>query len=119
MKDIIHIRNTRFAQHRFLYQACYVLDRPMALEHLASRSFDIERSREVEPNWGIAPRAAMGVCLENVPDGFLHRYVLPIDEDCSPLPMCWVDHMPANYANQAPDSPCGKVPVEEVFEPIL
>ncbi len=109
------VSRTTFASPRFPYQAFFLMNRALANEYLASRSFDLKRSREINGDWGARERASMGLCLENVPDTLASRYVLPLRKDGSPDPMCWVDHMAANYANSAPNSPLGKLPISKVF----
>jgi len=55
------------------YNPCFVLDRELAREHLASPASDrVSSSRLVA--WGIRERAAMGLCLDNVPKPFRARH---------------------------------------------
>jgi hypothetical protein len=96
------------------YNPLYILDRELALEYIGSRSFDRERSRDVS-SWGIAERAAMGLCLENVPAGFNSRYVVPVSrKTCMAYPQALISHLPNNYANN-PRSPLAKVTLDNLF----
>lgn len=112
---LVKVFDCTFAPPAFPFCACFIMDRLLVSEYLSSRSFDYDRSREVS-FWGIPERAAMGLCWENPPPGFSHRYVVPIHADLRPLACCQVPHMPAKYAPM-PDVCFGKRPVESLFVP--
>jgi hypothetical protein len=96
------------------YNPCFVLDLELAEEYVRSRSFDREASRAVCP-WGVRERAALGLCLENVPPPFQTRYLVPVSRRTGKLPeFARISHLPNNYAND-PLSPLGKVRVDELF----
>ena len=96
------------------YCAMFVLDRALAREYSASRSFHMGASMSFSP-WGTRERAAMGLCWENPPPGFPVRYVLPVDEAAmSVAPCSYVRHLPGNYTND-PATPFGKVPADAVL----
>ena len=60
-------------------------------------------------------RAALGLCLENVPPPFQTRHLVPLSRRTSKLPeFARISHLPNNYAND-PRSPLGKVRVDELF----
>ena len=111
--SLIEVRGQMFASPRFPYCASYVLNRNMADEYLASKSFDYEKSIEMS-QWGIPERAAMGVCWENPPKGYSHRYVLPVSPDLVPMPFCQTAHMPSNYTNA--ESIFGRLEVNKLFK---
>jgi|ERR1700733_8557963 hypothetical protein len=112
-ESLIEVYGQTFASPAFPYCASYVLDRTLAKEYTCSRSFDYEQSGEVH-GWGIAERAAMGVCWENPVEGYAHRYLLPISPYLVPLPCCQTPHMPSNYTN-AGTTPFGRIPVKKLF----
>jgi hypothetical protein len=56
----------------------FMLDQALAREHVASRSFDLEKSEQVQ-TWWIPERASMGLCFEGLPEGFSSRYVVPVN----------------------------------------
>lgn len=95
------------------YNPMFIMDRELAQEYVLSRSFDESKSSEV-CNWGRPERAAMGLCNENVPVGFPHRYVVPITESGRPLNSCQIFHVPSNYAGN-PRHPLGRVRINELF----
>jgi hypothetical protein len=98
------------------YCALFVLDRTLAREYAASDSFQIGASMSVSP-WWTRERAAMGLCWEHPPRGFLVRHVVPVDETTMSVASCsHVRHLPGNYANN-PASPFGKIAVDAVLVP--
>ena len=57
----------------------------------------------------------MGLCHENVPDGFQSRYVVPISKATGKSLNCaWISHLPNNYAND-PKSDFGKIRMDSLF----
>ena len=96
------------------YNAFYILDPELAAEYVQSRSFDASRSIEV-CRWGRPERAAMGLCLENVPAPFQSRYVVPVSMHDDSVPaFARVGHLPNNYADNL-RMPLGKVRVNSLF----
>jgi hypothetical protein len=96
------------------YNPCFILDAALAREYVQSRSFDPEASRAVCP-WGVPERAAMGLCLENVPPRFQSRYVVPVSRRTGSAPaFALISHLPNNYADNA-HSPLGKVRIDNLF----
>jgi hypothetical protein len=101
------------------YMACFILDRELAYEYVASPSFDKNQSqlliRSKDLNWPIRERAAMGLTFENIPPYFSSRYVVAVDSTTIRCPkFCLIHHLPNNYANN-PKHPAGKVPVNSLF----
>ena len=96
------------------YCAVFVLDRLLAREYAASKSFHIDASKSLTP-WGTLERASMGLCWEHPPRGFSARWVVPVDEATMTVaPCCHVRHLPGNYATN-PASPYGKLPIDTVL----
>jgi hypothetical protein len=96
------------------YNPFFILDVELATEYVRSRSFEREGSRAL-CSWGVRERAAMGLCLENVPPPFQTRYMVPVSRRTVTTPaFARVRHLPNNYAND-PRSPLGKVRVDELF----
>src|SRR5262249_36127066 len=97
------------------YCSVFVLDRVLAREYAASKSFHMEASKCIRSSWGTLERAFMGLCWERPPRGFPARWVVPVDEaTMSVAPCCHVRHLPGNYANN-PASQHGKLPVDAVL----
>lgn len=87
------------------YTAMYVLDQDLGAEYVTSRSFDYTASTEVT-SWGVAERAAMGLCFERPPPGFHSRLAVPLHaRRLVPESFAWVHHLPANYTNDDAPGP--------------
>jgi hypothetical protein len=96
------------------YNPCFILDLELAEEYVRSPSFDRDASQAV-CRWGVRERAAMGLCLENVPPPFQTRYLVPVSRRTGKLPeFPRISHLPNNYAND-PRSPLGKGRLDELF----
>ncbi len=98
------------------YMGMYVLDQELAQEFVASRSFDQQKSKDVV-SWGTSERAAAGLCLENVPAGYLTRYVIAIEpSDLRPAYCTWIYHLPNNFTDWENEAnPFGRVPLDSIF----
>jgi hypothetical protein len=82
-----------FLNLRYAYQAMYLFDRALALEHLAGPAMSPEHGR-----WNIRERAAQGQTFVDVPRGFKTRNVVPFDPRTLRIePGCHVHHLPNNY----------------------
>ena len=87
-----------FVNPDYPHNGLFVLDRELAREYVHTRSFDIERSRGVKPQWGLCERAAMGLCFENPGQGFVSRYAIPVDSHTREIPYwSWVYHVSNKY----------------------
>jgi hypothetical protein len=96
------------------YNPCFILDRELAEGYTQSRSFDKAESLEV-CRWGVAERAAMGLCLEGVPTPFQSRYVVPVSVKTDSVPAAArIRHLPNNYADDS-RSPLGKIRIDSLF----
>ncbi|MFO1161094.1 MAG: hypothetical protein U1E60_19790 [Reyranellaceae bacterium] len=96
------------------YNPCFVLDRELACEHLASPLSDRLASSRLVAS-GIRERAAMGLCLENVPESFKARYVVPVSTDSNQVPS-WarVRHLQGTYAPESSIG-LGKTRLDRLF----
>jgi hypothetical protein len=96
------------------YNPCFILDVELAEEYVRSRSFDHDDSLSLG-RWGVRERAAMGLCLENVPPPFQTRYVVSVSRRTEMVPgFAWISHLPNTYADD-PHSRLGKVRMDELF----
>lgn len=104
-----------FVNLDYPYNAMYILDLDLALEYVNSRSSDRELSRAVQPGWDIACRSAMGLCFEDPPPGFKHRYVSPVNPKTLTTPCwSWVYHIANNYSTDW-YYPFAKTRVDQLF----
>jgi hypothetical protein len=98
----IEIDGMLFANFDSLHNAMHVLDRDLAMEYVGTRSFDRYESEQVF-DWWICERAAMGLCFENIPEGFISRLAVPVLKGRPrPATCAWVYHLANNYTNEAP-----------------
>jgi hypothetical protein len=96
------------------YNPCFILDRELAREYVRSRSFERDESQTV-CRWGVRERAAMGLCLENAPEPYQTRYVVPVSVRTGmAAEVARISHLPNNYADD-PHSPLGKVRMDALF----
>ena len=93
----VTIDGVSFANPDYPYQAMFLMDRRMAAEYVQSPSFDRDCSTAVRPDWGLAERAAMGLCFECPPEGYWSRYVIPLAAGRSGMAASWIHHLPDNY----------------------
>lgn len=93
------------------YQGCFFMDRELVEEHINSASFSFETCRKIpqSPN-DIRERANFGNIYENIPEGFEHRMLVPLDI----FTQCWIHHCANTYSNM-PNNPNGKIPAERIF----
>ena len=115
-RPIIDDEQMAFVPIDSVYNALYVLDHELAFEFVNSKSFDRERSKEIS-SWGIPERASLGLCVENIPPGYLSRYVVPVSKtNRCPATCSWTYHLPNTFTNnQSPDNPFGKLPIGGLF----
>lgn len=97
------------------YCGLYILDRQLAEEFVATRSFDKDASLEVSC-WHTRERAAMGLMFEKRPPGFEARGVVPVDAKSQRIRLAaTVAHLPSNYADN-PCHPSAKLPLACLFD---
>lgn len=93
------------------YQGCFLMDKELVEEHIKSASFSPETCRKIPATENdTRERANMGNMYENIPEGFAHRMMIPLDI----FPQCWIHHCANTYSNM-PDNPNGKIPAERIF----
>jgi hypothetical protein len=110
-----HFGDFLFVNPDYPHNGMFILDRDLALEYAASRSFDREGSVEVRPQWGLCERSSMGLCFENPADGFSCRYVIPVSTGTLKTPYwSWVYHIANNYAKNS-RTPFGKTQPDQIF----
>ena len=111
-----HSRSLKLQGRTFInpnnpYWAGFILNRDLALEYVASDSFDHAASTR-KSEWDVRERAAMGLTWEHVPPGYRSRYVVPLKHN-RPVESCLVWHCAQNYTTAA--SAFGSVPLDALF----
>jgi hypothetical protein len=103
----IVINGESFASLEQPYQGLMVMDRELVEEHIKSKSYTYNTSSY---RFGYAETANSEYIYDNVPQGFLHRLLVPIDRFSD----CWIHHCANNYCTKS-GTMHGKLPVENVL----
>lgn len=109
---IIKISNRSFFVPQEPFQSISIMDKELAREHLNSPCY-LPCMDQSPHKFGFIETCISAYILDNLPEGFSHRVLYPIDD----YEKCWVYHLPANYAAN-PSSEHGKIPAYGVFEKI-
>jgi len=102
------------------YQACFIYDRELMAEHMASDTFDVLKYGKIEAQnftWGggMAEHANLGITYDKVPPGFISRNLIRMHRKFRTLdPRAFVHHVPNNYAGN-PNTPHGKLPLHQLL----
>ena len=89
------------------YQGMFIMDREDVVEHLISQYANIGQYH----NYGIRESANIGNMYVNVPQGYSHRAVVPVNN----FEQCWVHHVANNYADN-PNTPHAKIPAKDLLD---
>ena len=113
-----------FINLKSFYSGMYFYDRDLMLEHLngVSNSLDFGHGSYNE-KWiipdmqqlGLLERASAGLAFKDVPKGFLHRNVVPVDVKKRLLrSYCLINYLSNKYINIETDF--GNIKVDEIFK---
>jgi len=107
---IVYVGGKPFFIPQEPFQGISIMDKELAREHIDSIYFSPMMDQSIY-KFGFGETCISGYILHNVPEGFNHRVLVPLDD----YERCWVYHLPANYAAN-PNSEHGKIPAHEVFK---
>ena len=106
-----------------LYSGIYFYDKELMTEHLSGPSKSIDFGHgSYNQKWiipemqelGLLERASAGLAFKDVPKGFLHRNVIPVDTKLKIIKdYCLIEHLSNKFANE--NSDFGKIKVEDIF----
>jgi hypothetical protein len=105
-KEVV-IDGKRFASLQQPYQGLMVMDRELVEQHVKSKSYTYTTCSY---RFGYAESANSEYIYDDVPPGFVHRLLVPIDN----FSECWIHHCANNYCTQ-PGTAHGKLPIGEVL----
>jgi hypothetical protein len=106
-RPIVTVENQKFISLFEPYQGMFIMDQEMVEEHITSNYFKIGQK-----GWyGIRESANLGNMYINVPGGYEHRALLPINN----LSDCCVVHYGTEYHSD-PLSPHGKIKLNELLD---
>jgi len=118
-------KNKKFAFTNLLnfFTPTYFYDRELMLEHLSGPSSSIDYGhgtfdqKSINPNMqelGVMERASTLLAFKNVPRGFLHRNVVPVNVvDKSLREYCLIEHLSNKFTNEPGYH--GNIKVKEIF----
>jgi hypothetical protein len=106
-RPIIEVEGKRFISLLRPHQGMHIMDRELVEEHERSRYFHYSLPAGYG---GYVEASAVGNMFENVPAGFEHRMMTPLEN----FPETWVHHLTNNYTNNL-NSIHGKIPVESLL----
>jgi hypothetical protein len=102
----IEVQGKKFISLPEAYQGMFIMDREMVQEHINSDFFKLGQK-----GWfGIRESANLGNMFINVPAGFPHRALVPLDN----FDECCAVHNGTDYHGDF-NSPHAKIPVTELF----
>jgi hypothetical protein len=110
IRPIVSVEGQEFISLSEPYQAMFIMDRDDVNQHIRSKSFMYATATPFHGAWLIQDLAAQGNMYEDVPDGFEHRYLVPVKGTKE----CWVHHNTNTYINM-PESQHSKLPAEHII----
>lgn len=116
-------KNFAFTNLLSFYSGIYFYDKELMIEHLSGPSKSIDFGHgSYNQKWiipemqelGLLERASAGLAFKDVPKGFLHRNVIPVDTKLKIIKdYCLIEHLSNKFANE--NSDFGKIKVEDIF----
>ena len=105
-RPTIEVEGQKFVSLAEPYQGMFIMDREMVEEHIKSDYFNLGQKH----SYGIRESANLGNMYVNVPQGFAHRAMIPLNNFSD----CLVTHYGTDYHGN-PYSPHAKIKIEELF----
>jgi hypothetical protein len=102
----IEVEGQKFVSLAEPYQGMFIMDREMVEEHMQSDYFNLGQKH----TYGIRESANLGNMYVNIPSGYQHRAMIPLNNFSD----CLVSHYGTNY-HRNPNSPHAKIKIEELF----
>jgi hypothetical protein len=107
IRNSITIEEQKFVFLPEPYQGMFIMTRQDVMEHLNSQYAKIG----VYKGFSIRESANLGNMYLNVPKGYLHRAIVPVEG----FERCWVHHLSNNYADEL-NSRHAKIPAKELLD---
>lgn len=105
-RPVVEVEGQKFISLAEPYQGMFIMDKEMVREHMTTDYY----KRGHKGWWGIRESANLGNMYVNVPNGYEHRALVPLNNFSD----CWVRHYGTDYHNN-PGSPHAKIKIEELF----
>jgi hypothetical protein len=105
-RPVVSVEGKKFISIGEPYHGMFIMDRNLVQEHINSEYFYLGQK-----GWyGIRESANLGNTYINVPQGFEHKVLIPIDNFSD----CWIPHLTNNYVTN-PNSPHSKIKIETLL----
>jgi len=105
-RPTITVEGQKFISLSDPYQGMFIMDRELVKEHINSDYFSFGQ----KGSWGIRESANLGNMFVNVPSGYAHRYMLPLNNFSD----TWVTHFGTDYHGDK-NSPHAKIKIQDLF----
>ena len=115
-KVISKTKNIAFVNLLFPYQPVYFYDKELMNEYFngAASDPDFAIISARDQYQGIKERLNFMLTYYNIPKGFIHRYVVPVDSTKKYIKdYCLIKHLSNKYVNE--DSPLSKIKLKDLF----
>jgi hypothetical protein len=106
-RPIIEIEGKKFISLVEPYQGMFIMDRELVEEHIHSDYFNVGEKGW----WGIRESANLGNMFINIPSGYEHRAMLPLDD----FSECLTPHLTNNYVGNS-STGHSKIKLENLFQ---
>jgi hypothetical protein len=105
-RPTITVEEQKFISLSEPYQGMFIMDKELVREHIQSDYYNVGQ----KGSFGIRESANLGNMFINIPSGYNHRCMIPVDNFSD----SWVTHFGTDYHGD-PGSPHAKIKVEDLF----
>jgi hypothetical protein len=105
-RPTITVEEQKFISLSEPYQGMFIMDKELVKEHIESEYYQFGQ----KGSWGIRESANLGNMFVNIPVGFGHRCMLPLNNFSD----TWVTHFGTDYHGDE-NSPHAKIKIEDLF----
>ena len=105
-RPTITVEEQKFISLSEPYQGMFIMDKELVKEHIESDYYPFGQ----KGSWGIRESANLGNMFVNIPVGFGHRCMLPLNNFSD----TWVTHFGTDYHGDK-NSPHAKIKIEDLF----
>ena len=114
-----------FANIKSPYHAMYLMDKDLMKEHLLGPSRSVDFGHTVfNPRYqnfelllfDMMAKANLGLIYKDIPDGFFHRSVVPVNKNTKRVEKyCLIKHLSNKYANEKNNKYLGNIKIEDIY----
>ena len=105
-RPTITVEGQKFVSLSEPYQGMFIMDKELVKEHIESDYYKFGQ----KGSWGIRESANLGNMFVNIPAGYGHRYMLPLNNFSD----TWVTHFGTDYHGDK-NSPHAKIKIQDLF----